>query len=105
MDGAWMAHFLQSQRLIQGRYPVMRNPSLDSNGFASNESPRNDSVPERGRASRAALILAAACTCTATASFIPRDDGGYLPLAFLVVVLSAALLRRSTVPDSRRRAA
>ena len=82
----------------------MRNPSLDSNGSAAGETSSNESPRERGRASRAALILAAAATCAATASFIPRDDGGYLPLAFLFVVLTAAFLRRSTAPRSRRAA-
>ena len=85
----------------------MSNPSLDSNGSSSTEAPRNENDRERGRATRAALVLAAACTCTATASYIPRDQGGFLPLAFLFVVLTAAFLRRSTSPAarSRRRAA
>jgi hypothetical protein len=89
----------------------MRNPSLDSNASSSTETPDspnpepNPNVRERGRATRAALVLAAACTCAATASFIPRDQGGYLPLALLFVVLTAAGLRRSTSPGPRPRRA
>ncbi len=81
----------------------MANPSLDSNESSPAETPGSLNARERGRATRAALVLAAACTCTATASFIPRDQGGYLPLAFLFVVLTAAFVRRSTVPAPRSR--
>lgn len=68
--------------------------------MANETDPKDDR--ERGRASRAALLLAALSVCAATASLVPRDQGGFLPAALLFVVLTAAFLRRSAVPGSRR---
>jgi MYXO-CTERM domain-containing protein len=51
---------------------------------------------------RPALVLLALCAASVSAVCVPSEDGGLVPAAVLLLVLTARLVRRRTSPESRR---